>query len=91
MSTGDFGGLTFLVTGANSGIGRALVEALAERGGSVVLAARSEDRSRPVLEEIRRRHPGLDAQFLLRRRFRPEIGVAWIVGNHAWRSDEHGA
>jgi dehydrogenase/reductase SDR family protein 13 len=64
MSTGDFGGLTFLVTGANSGIGRALVEALAERGGSVVLAARSEDRSRPVLEEIRRRHPGLDAQFL---------------------------
>jgi retinol dehydrogenase-12 len=57
-------GHTFFVTGANSGIGRALVEALAAQGGSVVLASRSEERSRPVLEEIRSRHPGLDAQFV---------------------------
>jgi retinol dehydrogenase 12 len=60
----DLAGRTFLVTGANSGIGRALVEALAARGGSVVLAARSEERTLPVLAEIRRRHPGVDAQFL---------------------------
>ncbi|HEY7633940.1 MAG TPA: SDR family NAD(P)-dependent oxidoreductase [Gemmatimonadales bacterium] len=57
-------GRTYFVTGANSGIGRALVEALAAQGGSVVLASRSEERTRPVLDEIRRRHPGLDAQFV---------------------------
>jgi retinol dehydrogenase 12 len=60
----DLAGRTFLVTGANSGIGRALVEALAARGGSVVLAGRSEERTLPVLAEIRRQHPGVEAQFL---------------------------
>lgn len=55
---------TFLVTGANSGIGRALVERLAAEGGSVVLAARSAERTSPVLEAIRDRHPGIDARFL---------------------------
>src|SRR2546430_8582800 len=48
---------TFFVTGANSGIGRALVEALAARGGRVVLATRSEERTRPVLSAIQRRYP----------------------------------
>ena len=64
MSPADLQGRTFFVTGANSGIGRAMVEALAARGGSVVLASRSEERTRPVLEGIRTRHPGIDAQFL---------------------------
>jgi retinol dehydrogenase-12 len=57
-------GRTFLVTGANSGIGRALVEALAAEGGSVVLASRSEERTRPVLDAIGTRHPAVEAQFL---------------------------
>src|SRR5437763_15494560 len=48
---------TFFVTGANSGIGRALVEALAARGGRVVLATRSEERTRPVLSAIQSRYP----------------------------------
>ena len=61
----DLQGRTFLVTGANSGIGRAMVEALAARGGSVVLASRSEERTRPVLDGIRSRHPAVDARFLL--------------------------
>jgi retinol dehydrogenase-12 len=55
---------TFLVTGANSGIGRALVEALASRNGRLVLACRSEPRTMPVLEALCDRHPGLDATFL---------------------------
>ena len=57
-------GRTFLVTGANSGIGRALVEALAARDARVVLAARSEERTLPVLNALRRRTPAIDATFL---------------------------
>ena len=64
MSGTDLAGRTFLVTGANSGLGRATVEALAERGGAVVLASRSEERTRPVLEAIRQRYPAADARFL---------------------------
>ncbi len=41
-----------------------MVEALAARGAGVVLASRSEDRARPVLDGIRSRHPAADAQFL---------------------------
>ncbi|HEV8263533.1 MAG TPA: SDR family NAD(P)-dependent oxidoreductase [Gemmatimonadales bacterium] len=58
------GGRTFFVTGASSGIGRALVEALAAGGGRVVLATRSEQRTRPVLEAIQRRYPGADTQWV---------------------------
>ncbi|HEX9053666.1 MAG TPA: SDR family oxidoreductase [Gemmatimonadales bacterium] len=64
MTAADLQGRTFLVTGANSGIGRAMVEALAGRGASVVLAARSKERTEPVLDGIRRSHPGADAEFL---------------------------
>ena len=64
MTAADLQGRTFFVTGANSGIGRALVEALAARGGSVVLASRSKERTEPVLDGIRRSHPGADAEFL---------------------------
>jgi len=60
----DLQGRTFLVTGANSGIGRAMVEALAARGGHVVLAARSEERTRPVLEGIRALRPSAAVEFL---------------------------
>ena len=62
--TGDLAGRAFLVTGANSGLGRATALALAARGGSVVLAARSEERTRPVLDAIRATTPGADARFL---------------------------
>jgi retinol dehydrogenase 12 len=60
----DLQGRTFLVTGANSGIGRAMVEALATRGGRVVLAARSEQRTRPVLDGIRAQRPSAAVEFL---------------------------
>ena len=65
MSPGDLTGRSFLVTGANSGIGRALVEALAAGNGRLVLACRSEARTAPVLEALRSRHPGVDATLLL--------------------------
>lgn len=64
MTAADLQGRTFFVTGANSGIGRAMVEALAARGASVVLASRSKERTEPVLDGIRRSHPGANAEFL---------------------------
>jgi retinol dehydrogenase-12 len=64
MADDDLQGRTFLVTGANSGIGRAMVEALAARGGHVVLAARSEERTRPVLDGIRAQRRSAAVEFL---------------------------
>ena len=64
VSGADLAGRTVLITGANSGLGRASAIALAARGATLILAARSEARMQPVLDEIRRAHPPADAQFL---------------------------
>jgi dehydrogenase/reductase SDR family protein 13 len=64
MAEQDLKGKTFLVTGANSGIGRSTAEALVSRGAAVVMASRSAERTLPVLEDIRRKHPGADLEFL---------------------------
>lgn len=54
-----------LVTGANSGIGRVTARELALRGYHVFVACRSEARTRPVLDEIRRLSGGrAQAEFL---------------------------
>jgi NAD(P)-dependent dehydrogenase (short-subunit alcohol dehydrogenase family) len=44
--------LVAIVTGANSGIGRATAVALASQGATVVLACRSPERARPVVDEL---------------------------------------
>lgn len=64
MSKRDLEGKTFLVTGANIGIGKATATALAARGGTVVLAARSEEKTKPVLAELRASIEGADLHFL---------------------------
>ncbi len=51
-----------LVTGANSGIGRATAIGLADGGAHVIAAGRSAERVRPVLDEITAR--GGSAEFL---------------------------
>jgi dehydrogenase/reductase SDR family protein 13 len=54
MTTTELAGKTFVVTGANTGIGRATVEALAQRGASrIVLAARSLERTQSVIDALR--------------------------------------
>jgi NAD(P)-dependent dehydrogenase (short-subunit alcohol dehydrogenase family) len=52
----DLSGKTFIVTGANSGIGFEAARALAAKGGTVVLACRSVDKGQAAAERIRLEH-----------------------------------
>jgi retinol dehydrogenase-12 len=49
----DLQGKTAMVTGANTGIGRVTAMELAAKGAHVLLACRSESRTRPVVDAIR--------------------------------------
>jgi NAD(P)-dependent dehydrogenase (short-subunit alcohol dehydrogenase family) len=60
----DLAGRTFVVTGANTGIGKETARGLAQRGAHVVLANRSEDKTRPVIDELRAQHPGAKLDFV---------------------------
>jgi NAD(P)-dependent dehydrogenase (short-subunit alcohol dehydrogenase family) len=51
---GDLDARTFLITGANTGIGRETTRALAARGATVFMAGRSEARTRAAIEELAR-------------------------------------
>jgi retinol dehydrogenase-12 len=55
-------GKNVIVTGANTGIGRVTAVELARRGARLLLACRSEERTRPVLQEIAQ--AGGNAEFL---------------------------
>ena len=45
---------TFIVTGANTGIGKITARELARRGAHVILACRSADKTQPVIDDIKR-------------------------------------
>ncbi|GAA1535063.1 SDR family oxidoreductase [Nocardioides humi] len=61
---GDLSGKTFLVTGANTGIGKETVRGLAGRGARVVLAGRSEERTRAAIREVAAETGNTDLDFL---------------------------
>ncbi|HUQ02680.1 MAG TPA: SDR family oxidoreductase [Kofleriaceae bacterium] len=60
----DLTGRSFVVTGANTGIGKETVRALAQRGAHIVLACRSEEKTTPVVDEIRAQSPAAKLEFV---------------------------
>lgn len=93
MAELDLDGRRALVTGASSGIGAALAEALAARGATVGLAARRTDRLDQVLERCRAHAPDSrrwtvdllepDAPETLARRAADELGPIDVLVNAA--------
>lgn len=55
---------TTLITGANTGIGKATAMAMAKDGDRLYLACRSEDKTRPVMDEITAATGNADLHFL---------------------------
>ncbi len=55
---------TFVITGANIGIGRVTAEALTDLGASVIIACRSRERSRDVIDSITAKHGSQKVRFV---------------------------
>jgi retinol dehydrogenase 12 len=63
--TPDLTGKTFLITGANTGIGKATVDALAKAKASrIVIAARSRERTEPVMQAAKEVNPKGQVDFI---------------------------
>lgn len=56
-------GRTFVITGANSGLGFETARLLARAGGRVVLACRSREKSEAALAQLRAQAPGAELSF----------------------------
>jgi NAD(P)-dependent dehydrogenase (short-subunit alcohol dehydrogenase family) len=56
VDVADFAGRVILVTGGSRGLGKAMVEAFADRGGSVVIASRKLDACERLAAEVRDRY-----------------------------------
>src|SRR5262245_2843430 len=50
----ELAGKTFIITGANTGIGKVTAKELARAGAHVILACRSREKTEPVIAEIKR-------------------------------------
>ena len=60
----DLQGQTFLITGANTGIGETAAYQLAARGARLLLACRNHAKTAPVLAKIAHAYPAASAEFL---------------------------
>ena len=57
MQPGELSGKVFIVTGGNTGIGAAIVQQLAQRGGHVALVSRNRDKGEAAVQAIRAAAP----------------------------------
>jgi retinol dehydrogenase 12 len=64
IMTSDLSDRTILITGATSGIGKSAALALAQRGARLILANRSPERTRAVIDEIARTSGRRDVTFV---------------------------
>jgi retinol dehydrogenase-12 len=60
----DLANKTFIVTGANTGIGKITARELARGGAHVILACRSADKTKPVIDEIQRETGNKNIEFV---------------------------
>jgi retinol dehydrogenase-12 len=60
----DLKGKTFIITGANTGIGKITAKELARGGAHVILACRSKAKTEPVIEEIKRDTGNTNIEFV---------------------------
>ncbi|RVQ65451.1 SDR family NAD(P)-dependent oxidoreductase [Croceicoccus ponticola] len=60
----DLTGKTFVVTGANTGLGFEAAKVIAARGGEIVMACRSEDKARAAMAKIAAETPGAVLDFV---------------------------
>jgi NAD(P)-dependent dehydrogenase (short-subunit alcohol dehydrogenase family) len=63
-ATTDLANKTFIVTGANTGIGRITARELARRGAHVILACRSQSKTAQVIDEIQREIPAANVEYV---------------------------
>jgi retinol dehydrogenase 12 len=59
-TTNDLADRTFLITGCNTGIGKATAFGLAARGAKLTLANRSIDKTKAVVDELKQKFPNVD-------------------------------
>jgi retinol dehydrogenase 12 len=63
MEPAALAGKTFIVTGANTGIGKITAKELARAGAHVILACRSKDKTAQVIDEIKRETGNANVEF----------------------------
>ncbi len=64
MTAGDLADRTVLITGANTGIGKATAASLAGRGATIFIAGRSRERTQPTIDELAAQTGNSELHFL---------------------------
>jgi NAD(P)-dependent dehydrogenase (short-subunit alcohol dehydrogenase family) len=81
----DQTGRTFVVTGANSGLGFETARRLAAHGGRVVLTARTDAKGADAVSRIKAAHPGATACSTSRTRTRyADSPKGWRMTGSPW-------